>query len=102
MKQLVLLCGANGPTAQNFITDSPNRHATKRTLVSTFSYGATAQGERSQQQVQRRAHHLCEIASAGNLLAQIGQCSERVNEFLGRRLHLRISAQSGSSQNGRG
>ena len=55
--------------------------------VNALGHGAASQSERSQQQVQRRAHHLREIAGAGNLLTEISQGAEGVNEFLGRKLH---------------
>jgi hypothetical protein len=45
----------------------------------TFENRAAPNCERAEQQVQRRADHLDEVAAVRNFLAQIGKRTERVN-----------------------
>src|SRR5215212_424038 len=78
----------NLKASQSLVCQSPDRNATQRSRTGALDDCAASERECTQQQVHRRSHHLGEIASACNLLAQIGQGSECVNKLLGRRLHV--------------
>src|SRR5215213_1453362 len=78
----------NLKSIQRLIAQAPDRNATQRSRTRTLDDGATSERERAKEQVHRRPHHLGEVASAYNLLAQIGQRSECVYKLLGRRLHV--------------
>ena len=47
----------------------------------TLKNGAPTNCERAEEQVERRAHHLDEVAAVGNLLPEIGKRTEGVDEF---------------------
>ena len=48
----------------------------------TFEYGAAANCERAEEQVQRRADHLDEVAGISDLLAEVGKRAEGVDKLL--------------------
>src|SRR5689334_3610949 len=93
-KKLLFLGIGDGKLREHLIAHTPDRHTTNRTYINTPRPRAATQSQRPEQQVHRRTDHLGEIASSGNLLAQVSKRAKSVDEFLGRGLHQRVNGLS--------